>query len=67
MYSNWRDKVDIAGDTEDGEEITSIGNFGTYRKMCEFGGGECHNVIRTLCEKRMEYRLNKYEEIEKKY
>ena len=42
----------------------SIGNFGTYRRMCGFEGGECRSVIHTLREKRMEYQLNKYKEIE---
>ena len=41
----------------------TIDNFGTYQRMCGFGGGECRSVIRTLCEKRIEFtRLNKYEE-----
>ena len=45
------------GCTQNGEtketlgEITSTGNFGTYRSMCGFGGGECRSVIRTLREK----------------
>ena len=64
ILSKWRDKVDIAGETVDEGEITSPNNFGTYRRMCGFGGGECRSVIRTLHEKRMEYRLNKYKEIE---
>ena len=51
VYSKWRDKVDIAGQTEDEGETTSIGNFGTYRRMCGFGGGECRSVFRTLREK----------------
>ena len=51
MYSKWRDKVHIAGETEAEGEITSTGNFGTYRRMCGFGGGECRSVIRTLREK----------------
>ena len=29
-YSKWRDKVDIAGETEAEGEITSTDNFGTY-------------------------------------
>ena len=32
--------------------------------MCGFGGGECRSVFRTLREKRIKYRLNKYEEKE---
>ena len=51
VYSKWRDKIDIAGQTEDEGEITSTGNFGTYRRMCGFGGGECRSVFRTLREK----------------
>ena len=51
IYSKWKDKVDIAGETEDEGEITSTGNFGTYRRMCGFGGGECRSVFRTLREK----------------
>ena len=54
--SKWRDKVDIARETEDEEEITNTGNFGTHR----FGGGGCRSVICTLREKCMEYQLNKY-------
>ena len=37
IYSEWR--------------ITSSDNFGTYRRMCGFGGGECRSVNRTLREK----------------
>ena len=51
MYSKWRDKVDIAGETKADGEITSTGNFDTYRRMCGFGGGECLSVFRTLREK----------------
>ena len=51
IYSKWRDKVDIAGETEAEGEITSTGNFGTCRRMCGFGGGECRSVIDTLREK----------------
>ena len=49
--SKWRDKVDIAGEMEDEGEITSTGNFGTYRRMCGFGGGECRSENCTLHEK----------------
>ena len=45
MCSKWRDKVDIVGEMEDEGEITSTGNFGTYRRMCGFGGGACRSVI----------------------
>ena len=31
--------------------ITRSDNFGTYRRMCGFGGGECRSVNRTLHEK----------------
>ena len=48
--SKWRDKVDIAGQTKDEGEITSTGHFGTYQRMCGFGGGECRSVFRTLRE-----------------
>ena len=51
MYSKWRDKVDIAGEMEDEGEITSTDNFGTYWRMCRFGGGECCSVICTLHKK----------------
>ena len=30
--------------------LTSTGNFGTYQRMCGFGGGECRSVFRTLRE-----------------
>ena len=50
MYSKWRDKVDIAGETKAEGEITSTDNFGTYRRMCGFRGGECRSVFRTLRE-----------------
>ena len=50
-FSKWRDKVDIAGETEAEGEITSTDNFSRYQRLCGFGGGECCSVIRTLREK----------------
>ena len=41
--------------------LTITDNFGTYRRMCGFGGGECRSVFRTLREKLIKYRFNKYE------
>ena len=37
--------------------ITSSDNFGTYRRMCGFGGGECRSVFRTLSEKSIKYLI----------
>ena len=37
--------------------ITSSDNFGTYQRMCGFGGGECCSVFRTLREKRTKYLI----------
>ena len=41
--------------------LTITDNFGTYRRMCGFGGGECRSVFCTLREKLIKYQFNKYE------
>ena len=64
MCSKWRDKVNITREVErttsrqpnktgnQGENgrtrLTITDSFGTYRRMCGFGGGECRSVIHTL-------------------
>ena len=37
--------------------ITSSDIFGTYRRMCGFGGGECRSVFRTLHKKCIKYPI----------
>ena len=37
--------------------ITNTDNFGTYRRMCRFRGGDCRSVLRTLCEMCTEYPI----------